>query len=224
MFIKCKWILPLVSVLFSTSAFALIPGMNHIDVLGFGGYSQIDQWSGDVTDANKAYATMTGYDVGGMFLFTFSDSIISPTIGAGLDYSLWKSTTEEQTLGYKAVNTFSSQAATGHAGFRMSVPFIRAFVLGNVGFGTSSKFDSEITPFLTNVKSTINAELKDHMFYGATVAGLVSLAPFIKIGLMGLYNQHTASYKDVTLGTTSTQAQKTSFQEVSGNLVIDINL
>lgn len=204
------------TILFSTSAFAL---MNRLDVLAYGGYSQADQFSD--TTFNNTYGTMTGFNGGGMVLVTLSDRMVAPVIGVGGQYMQLKSSTKDTTNVFQYDNTLTSAAGTGHLGLRVAGPMVRLFLLGNGGYGLSDQTVTNISIVGAGTTvSTFTEKMKNHAFYGGTAALLVSVSPFIKIGVSGVYNMHSASFEDqTTLVSTSM-----TYQEVSGNLVIDINL
>ncbi|MES2614014.1 MAG: hypothetical protein V4591_01210 [Bdellovibrionota bacterium] len=203
-----------VTVLSSTSAFALIG--NRLDVLGFGGYSQASGFSD--TTASNIYGNMTGFNGGGMLLITLVDRMLAPVIGVGGDYMQLKSSVTYNGAVFD--NTLTSAAGTGHAGVRIVAPMVRLFLLGNAGYGSSDKIVTNIEAVGGGATlSTMTMKLKSHMFYGATAALMVSAAPFVKVGVSAVYNTHNAKLEDES-GTSN----DTTYQELSGNLVIGISL
>ena len=213
------------TILFSGSAFA-VGGMKHIDVLGYGGYSQADQWSDAPT---KNYlGTMSGFNGGGMLLVTLSSRILAPVIGAGVDYMQLKSSIKDPTNTFQYSSTLTSMAGTGHLGLRIAGPMVRLFLVGNAGMGLSDKIKTDIALIDQPTSLSLDSKMKNHVFYGGSAALLVSAGPFVKIGIMGVYNMHTTdldqTLTDVSTNVSATGSTSTSYQEVSGNLVIDINL
>lgn len=202
----------------STTAFALT---NHLDVFGYGGYSQINQFSDTPTD--NILGTMTGFNAGGMALVTLVNRMVSPVLGLGGQYMQVKSSVNSSTGAYTYSNTATSAAGTAHAGLRIAGPFIRLFLLGNGGYGLSDTASIDVqTAGGGTTLSTINYKFKNHVFYGGSAAFLVSVNPIFKIGAMGTYNMHSATLQNQT--NTSASDTTTNYQETSGNLVIDISL
>ena len=79
-----KIIYILSTILFTTSAFA---ATNHVDVLIYGGHSQVNQFSDTGTlSPDSFFGTMTGFNGGGMVLVTLMDGPIAPVVGLGAQY------------------------------------------------------------------------------------------------------------------------------------------
>ena len=210
--------LALVVITFACSqqVFAL---MNRLDVLGYGGYSQADTFSDSTFKSDLS--SMKGIDAGGMILVTLSSRRLAPVIGAGAEYMQVKSTVADSTNTNQFANTLTTQAATGHLGVRASSLFARFFLLGNYGYGLSGTLikDKTLVSDGTAV-STTNYTIKNHTYYGGTLALFLTFARFLKFGVSGIYNMHTLSAEnDATLVKTDT-----TYQEVSANLVLDISL
>lgn len=205
--------------LLPTSAFAA--GANHVDALGYGGYSQADQWSD--SSADNTYGSLTGFNAGAMILITLMNRPIAPVVGFGGDYMQLKGSINDSTNTIKNNNTLTSVAGTGHAGLRAVGANVRLYLLGNGGYGFSDKIVNDITLVSggTTVATTTN-KMANHYFYGGTAALLFSIGQRFKIGVSGVYNLHSTKLQDQTAGSTTAEVT-TTFQEVSGNLVLGLS-
>lgn len=213
------------AVLLTAQSFALT---NRIDVLGYGGYSQVSQFSDSATDS--LYDTPTGFDGGASLLLSLSTRLIAPVIGAGGNYMQLTSKRNDTTQTYTYTNTLSSLSAVGHAGVRVSAPLFRLFLLGNVGQGVSGNIKTDVVPVGGSAPLfTFTQGMSNHIFYGGSGVLLVSAAPFLKVGVMGVCNMHSANLQNSSVSPASYSTAvppnvSTTYQETSGNLVIDFSL
>jgi hypothetical protein len=198
-----------------SSAFAF----DRINIMAYGGYDKVDSFKDD--SSSSSIDGFTGYDAGINALISLSGVIISPIFGAGVHMNeVSKKDIESSSGTYNLV--LKTQSATGHFGLKFAGPLFRFFMYGNGGYGLSGSLDDTAYNTSGTQTGTTSYKLKDHTFYGGTLALAVAVAPFIKMGVNAIYNTHSAKYDDTVSGVTSTN--KLTYNEVSGNFVIDINL
>ena len=201
-------------ICFSNAAYA-VRIRDRIDIIGYGGYDQVSGVA--IANSTTDYGTLKGYDGGAALLLTLSRRRFSPVIGGGAHYSMIKNSVSSGTSSKEYELT--SLTGTGHLGFRLVGPFVKFFILGNGGYSTSDTFKSSTISAAGKTTSSSTDTLNNHTFYGGTLSLLITAAPFIKVGVNGIYNVHSADLVDA-----AGKSSAMSYNEVSANVAIDINI
>jgi hypothetical protein len=186
---------------------------NGVDIIGYGGFSQVQGFSNDIL--SEYVGTMTGYDMGASVLFTLFSTPFAPVLGAGVNYL---SVTNSATVtGESSDSAFSSTSAVIHAGMSLNVPFFELILVGNYGIPVSDSFDLKVKGI------TAYNGVSDHTIYGVTGLMAVKVAPFIAFGLGGTYNIHNLTVDGVkSVGTSNISGQSINEVSVNGAIIIDL--
>ena len=190
--------------------------------MGHVGYTNLQNDNGVRT------TSLNGYNLGVSGLYSIAP--VGPgcfVAGLGLNYfNVLGDYDYTDGVKYTATSKLATLSAELNAGYKfMASSKFELLGLANFGYGFYNSASVEVKQGSTTVTAPAGEkyDIKNHMYYGATVAGLYNLTSSMALGGTVVYNYHTFT-TDYSYTGSTTSSNDSKVNELSANFVFQYSL
>ena len=194
-----------------------------IGVLGHVGYTNLQN------EDDARTTSLNGYNLGVSGLYSIAPvgpgSVVA---GLGLNYFNAQGDYDDSSSGTKltATSKLATLSAELNAGYKfMASSKFELLGLANFGYGFYNSASVDLKQGGTTVAAPAGEkyDVKKHMYYGVTLAGLYDLTSSIALGGTVVYNYHTYT-TDYSATGSPTESTDSKVNEISANFVFQYSL